>query len=352
MEYLIDSHSFNKAQLLEFCNKVRQSNKPAWRKAIFSFIEDYLSDKHYIEVQTSGTTGKPKKINILKNKMKISAAKTAAYFQFKKGQNTLLALPAIYIAAKMMIVRAFENGLNLICVEPGSNFLQNIEAEIYFCPLVPMQAQKALSKKKSLKKIQQVKHILLGGAPIGRVLLSLIQQQPNRYYHSYGMTETLSHIAIRTLNQPYSEYFSVLSNIAVEKDERDCLIVDAPEFSNEPIITNDIVELKNKKTFKWLGRYDNIINSGGVKIIPEQVEAQIEHLIENQFYVTGEPDEFFGQKVVLYIESENTINTGKLLKEIEGCVAKYRVPKKIEIMKAFERTASGKVIKQKSAKIK
>lgn len=347
MQYLIDNQSFNKIQLIEFCKEVEQSNKAAWYKAVYAFIADYLSDEPNIIVQTSGTTGRPKQINILKSKMKISANKTAAYFKFNKEQKVLLALPATYIAAKMMIVRALAHGLNLICVAPTSNFLEAVNDEIYFCPLVPMQAQKAFSAKTSLKKIQHIKHILLGGAAVSNNLINELKQQPNKYYHSYGMTETLSHIAIRTLNQPYSEYFTLLPNITIEKDDRNCLVVNAPEFSNEPIITNDIVTIKNNNTFKWLGRFDNVINSGGIKIIPEQIENQIEHLINKPFYIAAEKDENLGEKMVLYIETADSFNKQQLLLQLEKNLPKYHAPKKIEIVKAFNKTASGKIIKRK-----
>lgn len=346
MEYLIDNQSFNKAQLIKFCKNVEQSNRPGWNKAVYTFIEDYLSGEKHITLQTSGTTGTPKQINILKNKMKISAAKTAKYFQFETGQNVLLALPATYIAAKMMIVRALEHGLNLICVKPGSNFLDKINDEIYFCPLVPLQVQKAFANKVSLKKMQSIKHVLLGGAPVSNFLLEKIKQQSNKYYHSYGMTETLSHIAIRKLNQPTEYCFTILPNINIKTDNRNCLIVDAPEFSNKPIITNDIVEIKNKNTFNWLGRFDNVINSGGVKIIPEQVEAQIEHLIKSPFYIIGEGDEKLGEKAVLYIETIDNFDKEKLLLELEKILPKYHSPKKIELVKEFKRTTSNKIIKQ------
>jgi len=347
MRYLIENQFFNKVQLLEFCRVIIESSEPAWYKAIYVFIEEYLYDDAYITVQTSGTTGTPKKMNILKNKMKISAKKTAAYFKFKKEQKVLLALPANYIAAKMMIVRALESQLNLTCVEPKSDFFSQIDKSFYFCPLVPMQAQKSIENKASLKKIQNIKHVLLGGAPVGTNLLKSIQEQPNQYYHSYGMTETLSHIAIRTLNKPRSDYFTVLPNISIKKDERDCLIVNAPEFSKEPIITNDIVELKSENSFKWLGRYDNVINSGGIKIIPEQIEAEIEHLIKEPFYISGEPDEVLGEKVILHIETENALNKDELLDKLKQCLPKYHQPKKVELVKEFERTASGKIIKPK-----
>jgi len=347
MRYLINIQSFSRVELLAFCKEVAQSNEPLWLKAIYVFIEDYLSDELNIAVQTSGTTGTPKQMNILKNKMKISANKTAAYFNFEKGQKVLLTLPATYIAAKMMIVRALEHQLNLICVAPQNDFINNFNDEIYFCPLVPLQAQKALSNKASLKKIQQIKHILLGGAPVNKQLLNTLQKQPNNYYHSYGMTETLSHIAVRTLNKPYSEYFTVLHNISITKDNRDCLIINAPQFSGEPIVTNDIVEIKNEKSFKWLGRYDNVINSGGIKIIPEQVEAAIEHLIKKPFYIIGEANEQLGEQVVLYIETAELFDTKTLLTQLKNCLPKHHAPKKIILLSAFERTHSGKIIKRK-----
>jgi len=351
MRYLIDNQYYSKDELLMFCLKIKQGNQADWQKAIYAFIEDYLSDSLYITVQTSGTTGTPKQMNLFKSKMKISANKTAVYFKFEAGQKVLLALPATYIAAKMMIVRALEHGLNLICVEPKISFLANLNDNIYFCPLVPMQAHKAITNKASLKKIQNIKHVLLGGATVGKQLLNVIQKQPNKYYHSYGMTETISHIALRTLNQPYSKYFTVLPGVSITKDSRNCLVVNAPKLCAKPIITNDIVEIKEERSFKWLGRFDTIINSGGIKIIPELVEAKIEHLIKQAFFIAGEHDEKLGEKVVLYIETNVPINKKELLFQLEKELPKYHAPKKIELIAAFKRTASGKIIKRNIANV-
>jgi len=161
------------------------------------------------------------------------------------------------------------------------------------------------------------------------------------------MTETLSHIAIKKLNHPPSKHFKVLENINILKDKRNCLVIDAPEFANEPLLTNDVIELKNKDHFEWLGRYDNVINSGGIKIIPEQIEIKIQQLIKQPFYITATQDELLGEKMVLLIESDTQLDTITLKKQLAKILKKHQMPKEIIILNQFERTTSGKIKRTK-----
>lgn len=345
MDYLINDKSYTKADLLKYAEVLPFLNLPLWKQKIFSFMVNYLSDNPTIEVQTSGTTGTAKKWKVSKKKMQISAAKTAQYFNFKKGQDVLLVLPVDYIAGKMMIVRALEHQLNLVYYEPKVNFLKNVgEAErFYFCPITPMQAKAGLSEPKSEQKLKNIDHVLLGGAPVNTSLAQIIETQPNNYYHSYGMTETLSHIALKKLNHPVSKFYKIMKNINISKDMRGCLVVDAPEFADKPLITNDLIELENKEHFEWLGRYDNVINSGGIKLIPEQIETTIQPFIQQPFYITTAKDELLGEKMILLIESDTQIDTNTLKKQLATVLKTHQIPKKISVLKHFERTKSGKI---------
>jgi len=347
MKYYINDNTYTKEELLKYASLVDLMGLPPWKKKIFQFIAEYLSDEPVVKIQTSGTTGSPKILEIEKMKMKISAAKTAEYFKFKKEQDVLLVLPVDYIAAKMMIVRAFEHQLNLVYYEPKVNFLTAIKQDekFYFCPITPMQAKVCLQDKIAEKKMKNIQHILLGGAPVDAGLFQLIKKQTNSYYHSYGMTETLTHIAIKKLNGNNNQDFQLLENIRISKDERSCLVVDAPEFSNQPIITNDLVDIKNNNSFEWLGRFDNIINSGGIKIVPEQIEQQIQYLIQQPFYISAIPDSVLGQKMILQIESEKRLNTNDLLNQIKQILPANQSPKLIKVVHKFNRTSSGKIIR-------
>jgi len=345
MTYLINDNRYTKAELLKYAEMLPFLNLPVWKEKIFQFIADYLSEDPDIEVQSSGTTGTPKRWKVSKKKMQISAAKTAGYFNFKKGQDVLLVLPVDYIAGKMMIVRAFEHQLNLVYYEPQANFLQQVAKDetFYFCPITPMQAKISFNDPVSAKKIKKIEHVLLGGAPVDNELAQKIEKQPNQYYHSYGMTETLTHMAIKKLNHSSSNHFKVLENINISKDDRGCLVADAPEFSDEPLKTNDLIDLKGKTTFEWLGRYDNVINSGGIKIIPEQIEAIIKPFIQQAFYLTHISDEILGEKMILLIESKSSINIDQLKEQLLTVLKDHHIPKEIRVIDEFERTQSGKI---------
>jgi len=349
MNYLINDNSYTKEELLKYAEMLPFLDLPLWKQKIFRFMAEYLSDESTIEVQSSGTTGTPKKWKVAKEKMQISAAKTARYFNFKKGQDVLLVLPVDYIAGKMMIVRAFEHQLNLVYYEPKTNFLLQVKEneKFYFCPITPAQAKVCLSDPSSAKKMKNIQHILLGGAPVSASLINTIESQSNQYYHSYGMTETLSHIALKKLNHPFSKNFKVLENISISKDKRGCLIVEAPEFEKEAIVTNDLIEIKDKDHFEWLGRYDNVINSGGIKIIPEQIETQIQAFIQHPFYITSATDETLGEKIILCIETDNTVDEQELKKQFRSVLQPNFIPKEIRAINQFERTKSGKIKRMK-----
>jgi len=289
MNHIINNNSFTKDALTKHANEMANSNAPEWQKKIFQFITNYLSDKLTIAIQSSGTTGKAKIWQIEKSKMRISAAKTAAYFNFKKDQRVLLVLPVDYIAGKMMIVRALEHGLQLICKEPKVDFLREVDTDesFYFCPVTPLQAKVSLANSSSLKKIQTIEHILLGGAPI-----------------------------------------------------------DA-ELANEPLVSNDLVNIKDMLNFEWLGRYDNVINSGGIKIIPEQIEAKLEPYIDKPFFITSSKDDLLGERLILLIEAEKNYDINTLKNQINIMLPKHNIPKEIKLISQFDRTSSGKIKRQK-----
>lgn len=317
------------------------SLKP-WEFSIYSFILDWISDKEKLIIKTSGSTGEPKNIEIEKYKMIKSAELTANFFQFKKGDKSLLCLPSDYIAGKMMIVRAFVLGLNLEIVEPDSSPLQGINSEFDFAAMTPMQIYQVFSESDGIAKLNRIKNLIIGGGDIDNQLLEKIKTLSNNIYHTYGMTETLTHIALKKLNgNDKDQYFKAFAGIRFRKDERSCLVIKAPHLSNEDIITNDIVNLISDKEFEFKGRFDHIINSGGIKLFPEEIERKLKPYIEQPFYIFGLPDEKLGETVTMVIEGIESDNIMNLL--AKAPLTKFEKPKKIFFREKLQRTGNGKI---------
>ena len=243
------------------------------------FLKEWFNEKSFVEVKTSGSTGTSKVIKIQKLHMIQSAKATGAFFNLVDGTTALLCMSPTYIAGKMMFVRALALGWHLDVVDPISNPFKNIEIEYDFSAVVPIQLFQ------SLNDICKVKKLIVGGGVVSNELLEKIQQIDTEVYATYGMTETITHIAVKKLNNfshndDISSYnYQILPNIKISIDKRSCLVIDAYKVSDELIITNDLVELISETEFKWLGRFDSIINSGGIKLIPEQIEGKFSKII-------------------------------------------------------------------------
>lgn len=309
-----------------------------WQHAICSFIEEYQNSSE-ISVTTSGSTGKPKTISIPKKFMKNSAFMTGDYFQLQRGDTALLCLSVHYIAGKMMVVRAIELGLKLYCVSPSGNPLETIQASIDFCAMVPLQVEK------SLAKLHVVKQLIIGGAPVSSTLEDSLQRKSTQCFATYGMTETVTHVAVKRLNQEKkSTYYTVLKGVTIEKDSRNCLVIHCPLLSDEVVITNDVINLVGEKQFLFLGRYDNVINSGGVKIHPETVEKKLSSIISERFFITSIPDERLGEQVVLVVETEQK----KCMLDFKSVLDRFEIPKHIFTLKEFIETPTGKINRSKT----
>lgn len=313
-----------------------------FQQVLGEFLLDWIDKKNYISIKTSGSTGAPKNIRIEKQHMVNSALATGAFFDLYPGYLALLCLPGDYIAGKMMLVRAMVLGLELDWIEATSNPLRSIGTCYHFCAMVPIQLEN------SLEQIDHIKTLIVGGAPMSENLIAKVQDKKTDIFETYGMTETITHVAVRKVNHGATDYFETLPNVKIHSDERDCLVINAPEINKETIHTNDIVKLQSDKRFKWLGRYDNIINSGGVKLIPEQIEGKLAALIKQRFFVAGIPDAQLGQKAILLIEGkeENT----ELLEEIKnlGTLKKHEVPKEILYVDNFIETKNRKILRHKT----
>ncbi len=324
--------------------QLNKNANPKWWKEIISFLEDWANDSKYITLKTSGSTGIPKTINIEKSKLWVSATKTCNYFKLNKNSTALLCLSVNYIAGKMMLVRAMVSGMNLICIEPSENPVKGLTTPIDFAAMVPMQVQQSITLP---KKISLIKHLIIGGAKVNHLLISELKKHNVNAYETFGMTETLSHIAIKQIAPHYNNYFTPLNGIIVTHDTNNNMVIDYPELNIIKLKTNDIIEIiDNNGSFIWRGRTDFIINTGGVKIIPEEIEGKIAHLITRPYCIIGLPDKKLGQKAVLVI-SGNQFNTLNLHNKLTKLLPPYHCPKEIKFLEKFPVTNSGKIKRNK-----
>lgn len=303
-----------------------------FEKSIGDFLLDWLDDKSYIDLVTSGTTGIPKKIRIPKQYMVNSALATGDFFGLKPGDKAMYCLPTKYIAGKMMLVRSIILGLDVDFVAPTSNPLERNDVVYDFVAMVPLQAQN------SIKGLKNVKKLIVGGAKMGQELEKSLLKISTEVYETYGMTETITHIAAKKVGE---NAFTVLPNVTIEQNENNCLVINAPNISEDPIITNDLVELVNDKQFHFLGRADNVVNSGGIKLIPELIEEKLADKIDSRFFVGGIPDELLGEKLVLVIEGEEKedISEDTIFQKLD----KYEKPKDVYFVSKFVETPTGKI---------
>ncbi|PJJ08505.1 O-succinylbenzoic acid--CoA ligase [Flavobacterium sp. 1] len=309
-----------------------------FEQAVGDFLLDWFDDKSYIDMYTSGTTGEPKTIRIEKDAMVKSAIATGDFFGLEPGNKVLHCLPANYVAGKMMFIRSFILGLDMDFVAPSSHPLEYNDKKYDFAAMVPLQA------KNSLGKLTNIKKIIIGGVKVHKSLEQELIKLPVEIYETYGMTETITHIAAKKIGE---EAFTTLPNVTVSVNENQCLEIVAKNIRDEKIVTNDIVKLISETQFVWLGRFDNVINSGGIKIMPEQVEGKLSTLIPRRYFVNGEQDDNLGEKVVLYVEGE-PINIDNSVFDV---LDKYEKPKEIIFIPKFKETATGKIMREESKKL-
>ena len=310
------------------------------KSKVLAFVHAWYSEKLYIESNTSGSTGKPKTIKLLKKHLKASAQMTGEYFKFEQGQNILLSLSVDTIGGKMIIIRALEFKMQLTVSDVVKNPLLNLQEHIAFASFVPYQLISILEE--SPDKLSLIDNILLGGAPVSKLLSDSIQNFPMNFYESYGMTETMSHVAIKNLKGPVPN-FRALENISFSTSN-DSLIIHAPNLGIEALETNDQVELISSSEFKWLGRKDFVIISGGKKFHPELLEKKIENQLTDRYFITKESDEKLGEKLVLFIENNySSTHYAEIIKILISKLDKHEVPKNIHFYSPFVETDSGKI---------
>lgn len=325
-------------------------------ESVRNFLIEWFSDSPTVNLHTSGSTGKPKLIVAEKSRMIASAKMTLDYLGLKPGDTALLCLSVNYIAGKMMVVRAIVGGLNLLIGDLSSNPLQNEERHIDFAAMVPLQVYNSFRDKNG--RFSRIGKVIIGGGAIDRNEENFYSTLPNEIYATYGMTETLSHIAMRRINgDKRSPYFTPMDGVEVwvkeEKGENiGTLVIKAPRLCAETLYTNDNVEMRSDGTFRILGRKDNVVCSGGIKLQIEEIEAKLANIIHVDFVISSKPDEKLGEKLVLVIEdskerhvatSSSALLSSYLGFDLTACLEKYEIPKEVFYILHLPRTESGKI---------
>jgi len=321
-------------------------------------IFDWLDGKAYFEIKTSGSTGKPKTITLEQEKIEYSALQTANAFGLMPGDTLICCLGLHYIAGFMMVMRAIVNDCDLLITPQVSNPLANISdhLKINFAAFVPIQIETMLSDPRAVKIMNKMKAILIGGAAVSESLEQRLQKLEVPVFHTYSMTETYTHIATRRINGNLkSSAYTPMPGVNISLDERGCLVISSFLTNNKPLITNDLAEIQTDGSFFLLGRADNVINSGGVKIQLEKIENICGQVFASfdlnpLFFAAGIPDEKLGEKLVLIIEEDrwreemiNDINDQLSMK-----LSRYEVPKEMLFVERIALTKTGKINRQET----
>lgn len=329
----------------------KQSPATPFEESIFEFIKAWMGGQESFSLSTSGSTGTPKTITVTRDQMRNSALLTKSKLGLRKNSTALLSLDPKYIAGKMMLVRSLLLGFKIMAVDPTSNPLIKIPVDkcVQFTAFVPYQVHSILESKHP-HLLNNLDKVLIGGAPLDSVAREKLNRFQCECYETYGMTETVSHVALRLINTNMKQqYFEALPGVSFSLDERGCLIVKADHLG-QTVVTNDLVELIDDSKFVWLGRWDNVINTGGVKVMPEKVEQQLETIFArnnfpHRFFIAAVPDDKLGQKVVLIIEGVQI--SSQLLKssldELKSILSPFEFPKEIYSIPTFPTTDTQKI---------
>lgn len=310
---------------------------------IEEFLEEWHNDSDTLLVHTSGSTGKPKPLWVEKRRMEASARITCRFLGLKAGDTALLCLPLDYIAGKMMVVRSLVSQLRLTTVEPSSHPLALLPPslqQIDFAAMVPLQVWQSLKNDEERQRIMDIRQLIIGGGSIDDQLAAQLRDFPHAVWSTYGMTETLSHIALRRLNGPQrSEWYKPFEGVGLSVTAEGCLTIDAPAVHEGVLVTNDIVELRADGCFRILGRRDNVICSGGIKIQMEEVERLLHAYTDVPLMITRAPHPVLGQQVVMLTESDDREGLRNICR---NHLPRYWQPRSIFTVAHLPQTATGK----------
>lgn len=344
----INGKDYSRIELILLASKrLSEADCQEWESELYSFLQEWLSESETMVVQTSGSTGMPQMIRLPKTMMEQSALRTIEYFKLKEGNQLLLSLPCRYIAGKMMVIRAIVGQMDLITVDPSleSDLLENHTFDLG--AMVPNQVVKLLESPNGKEKIENIHNLLIGGSSIQPTLEAQVSGLSNQVVSTYGMTETASHIAIRTLSGPKrSDIYKCLPGITINLDKNDCLQIQLPD--KQIFHTKDIAQLLSPISFRILGRMDDVVISGGIKYWPEAIEKKLEQVVPGRFVISSLPDEKLGEKLVLVMEgaAEEMEVIQQKTKEV---LLPFERPRKICTLASFPETENGK-LKRKEIK--
>lgn len=337
----------------------------SYNQNVINFCLEWKSKKNDFVVHTSGSTGVPQPINITREQMQQSIWATAKALSLKSNERFLVCLSTAYIAGIMMLVRGMELDAEMVIVAPKRNPLEDFDERNWFdfAAFVPMQLQTILEETpEKIAILSQMKAIIIGGAPVSYSLLKKIRStkalQKVPIYATYGMSETVTHIALKRLNgkgkKEVSENYKTLPNVKIKTDKRGCLIISAPQTLDKEIITNDLVDIKSLDEFEWLGRADFVINTGGVKVFPEKIEDFVEKVfyemnIKKRFFIASIPNETLGEQIVLILEGVplNEKFEEELLSHLKIALPTYHAPKIFFYLENFVLTKTDKIDRKK-----
>lgn len=330
-----------------------QQTTSDYTRQTLDFCQAWLNQQTHFSIHTSGSTGTPKLIQLSRAQLQKSAKMTGKAIKLKPNHRALVCLNTQYIAGIMMLVRGFELGLQMDVIPPSENPLKSLSniQTFDFVALVPMQVQAILGCSGGTAWLNALHALIIGGAPVNYVLAKQLKTLTSNVYITYGMTETVSHIALRHINAHHrADEYQVLPEVSIRQDARGCIEINSPTTLNEWITTNDLIELIDASHFRWLGRADRVINSGGVKVQVETVEQALDKVMSEQgihsrFFVAGLPDARLGQQVIVVIEG-TTLAThvqDDILQQLAQLLKKYEVPKKMYFVPIFAQTPTAKI---------
>lgn len=305
------------------------------------FLAEWFDDSDTLCVHTSGSTGVPKELHVEKERMMNSARMTVRFLRLRAGDTALLCMPLPYIAGKMVVVRALVAGLNLIPVRPCGHPLAEVAEAPAFAAMIPMQVFNTLQVPAERGRLEGIRQLIIGGGAVDAALGGVLRGFPNAVWSTYGMTETLSHIAMRRLSGPEaSEWYTLFEGVSVSLSPDGALIVHAPAVNPGRLETNDLVELDAQGRFRVLGRRDNTINTGGVKVQVEQVEEALAARLPFPFAITAAPDAKFGERIVLLVEKVPADHPA--IAPAVAALPPYWRPKQVVSVPALPKTGTGK----------
>lgn len=314
------------------------------------FIAEWQNDEPTVLVHTSGSTGKPKPLRVEKLRMAASARITCQFLGLHKGDTALLCMPLDYIAGKMVVVRSLVWGLRLVAVEPSGHPLRGLHEAPDFAAMVPLQVYNTMQVPEERARLRQIRHLIIGGGAVSDELVSELSDFPNCVWSTYGMTETLSHIALRRLNgEQASQWYEPFEGVDVSLNADGCLVINAPAVCAEPLTTNDIAEIAvDGRHFRIRGRCDNVVCSGGIKLQIEEIEAKLQPFIDVPFMITKRSDARLGEMVVMLVASDDT---EQLQAVCSAHLTRYEMPRVFVSVDALPMTETGKPARAEAMKI-